>query len=83
MKYELTEKEILDFAKNVYEQAIGGYLDLKDATCESMLSKFLSGKKSIAMNTPLNLSQVVSLDGAFFGSTVVTNTDTIFTTRAS
>lgn len=84
MKYELSDAELLDFAKGVFETAVGSYLDLKDSTCESILSKFLEGKKSIASNTHLNLHQVVSLDGTFFGSSVITNTDnTIFTTRAS
>lgn len=46
-KYELTSKEIEDFAKQIYEVACAGYLDLKESTCAGMVNKFLLEKKVV------------------------------------
>ena len=52
--YKLTQEDLEDFAKKVYEEACYGYLDLKDSVCVGLVSTFLEGK-TIA-DTHLNTS---------------------------
>lgn len=45
--YKISENELDEFAKKIYETGSFGYLDLKDSTCESLLAEFLQGKQEM------------------------------------
>ncbi len=44
-KYVFTKDEILSFAKRIYAEACGGYMDLCDSSTEGMTEEFLAGKE--------------------------------------
>jgi hypothetical protein len=79
MTYLLTREELLEFSKIIYEQSIHSYLDLKDSTCERMLSNFLIDKKTSMPNTNLTMrtnSVSASQTPLFFNSDIYTITET-------
>lgn len=68
MKYSVTEKEVLEFAKRLYAEGFGGFMDLCDSSCEKMVQEFLEGKK-IESPTQLNLPVPnVSITSGLFGN---------------
>lgn len=44
ISYNLTQKQILDFALKIYEESTNGYLDLKESKCNKMVDDFLADK---------------------------------------
>ena len=42
----LSKQELIDFAKEIYSDSCAGYMDLKDATCQSKVDKLFDQKKS-------------------------------------
>jgi hypothetical protein len=83
MTYLLTREELLEFSKIIYEQSIHSYLDLKDSTCERMLSNFLIDKKTSMPNTNLTLrtGSVVVGQMDMFNSDVFTITDSFIVSQ--
>jgi hypothetical protein len=83
MTYLLTREELLEFSKIIYEQSIHSYLDLKESTCERMLSNFLIDKKTSMPNTNLTLrtGSVVVGQMDMFNSDVFTITDSFIVSQ--
>lgn len=54
MKYSVTEEQMLEFAKQLYAEGFGGFMDLCDSACQKMVSEFLEGKK-IELPTQLSM----------------------------
>mgnify|MGYP006282113973 CR=1 FL=1 len=75
MTYILTREELLQLAKEVYEQAAHGYLDLKDGSCERILSNFLLDKKSSAPNTNLFLNTNAVDTNSYLNAEIYTITE--------
>jgi hypothetical protein len=42
----LSKQELINFAKEIYSDSCAGYMDLKDATCQSKVDKLFDQKKS-------------------------------------
>lgn len=43
--YKISNDELIDFARKIYEEACGGYLDLKDVTCNRLVREFVDGRQ--------------------------------------
>ena len=67
--YKLTQEDLEDFAKKVYEEACYGYLDLKDSVCVGLVSIFLEGKT--IFDTNLNGSSYLGIPALNSGSNTV------------
>jgi len=80
MIYEISDKDLLDFSKLIYEEGQAGFVDLKESVCYAMMLKFLSDKKRICSVTNLNLnSSALTTDVANFSSEVYTIADRVYT----
>lgn len=80
MTYEISDKDLLDFAKLVYEEGESGFSDLKESACYALLIKFLSNKKRICSVTNLTLnSNTQTTDAVNFSSEVYTIADRVYT----
>jgi len=42
IQYQVTNEELIDFARKIYEEACSGYLDLKDSACDQMVRDFIN-----------------------------------------
>ena len=69
--YKLTQEDLEDFAKKVYEEACCGYLDLKDSVCVGLVSTFLEGKT--IFDTNLNGSSYLGIAALNSGSNTVSS----------
>jgi len=67
--YKLTQEDLEDFAKKVYEEACYGYLDLKDSVCVGLVSIFLEGKT--IFDTNLNGSSYLGIPPLNSGNNTV------------
>lgn len=43
--YKISNDELIDFARKIYEEACGGYLDLKNTTCDRLVREFIDGRQ--------------------------------------
>lgn len=43
--YKISNDELIDFARKIYEEACGGYLDLKDSVCSKLVRDFIDGRQ--------------------------------------
>lgn len=77
MTYSLTREELLQFAYKVYEQSAHGYMDLKESSCERLLSNFLLDKKTLLSNTTLNLSSSSVIAGQNMQADIFSLTETL------
>lgn len=59
MKYELTKEELEKFARDIYDEACCGYMDLKETVCEGLLEHFLADKKAIYSNNLLQNTNLI------------------------
>lgn len=46
-QYKITNEELTDFARKIYEEACCGYLDLKDSVCDRMVRNFIDGRQIV------------------------------------
>jgi len=53
-QYKITNEELIDFARRIYEEACCGYLDLKDSVCDRMVRDFIDGRQIISGMQPLD-----------------------------
>lgn len=44
-EYKITKESLLELTKKIYQESCNGYLDLAEATCESMIEEFLKDKE--------------------------------------
>lgn len=50
-QYKITKEELSNLAHDIYEEACGGYLDLKEAICDKIVMEFI--KKITPVNPPV------------------------------
>jgi hypothetical protein len=68
MKYTVTEDQMMEFAKKLYAEGFGGFMDLCDSVCQKMVVEFLEGKKN-ETSTQLNLpSPHVTVTTGWYGN---------------
>lgn len=80
MIYEISDKDLLEFAKLIYEEGEAGFDDLKESVCYALVLKFISDKKRICSVTNLNLNSSTHTNGvANFSSEVYTIADRVYT----
>ena len=59
MKYKITKEELEKFAKDLFDKAYYGYLDLKDSIIQKMMNDFLDSR-SVDANHILDASAIVA-----------------------
>lgn len=42
--YEISKDSLVELSKKIYEEACGGYMDLRDSACERIIEDFLADK---------------------------------------
>lgn len=77
MNYNLTREEIIQLAHMIFDQSVNSYLDLKESTCERLVSTFLLDKKTFHSNTHLNFSNGSIIAGASYQSEILTLTESL------
>lgn len=81
MTYILTKQQLLEFAHAVYEESVNGYLDLKESSCEKLVTNFLSDKKTSVNNTHLSLTTSSVTTSDIFTTDVFTISDGMSTNQ--
>lgn len=54
---EISKEELLDFAKQIYEESCNGYMDLKDSCCLKVVEDFYLKKQKEKVIFTLNNSK--------------------------
>jgi hypothetical protein len=78
IKLEFTKEELLDLAKNVYENSCNGYLDLKDSCCFKIVSDFYDKKQK--ENEKISLNKNKDFYNAIVSSTYLVSSTATSTT---
>lgn len=57
MNLLVSKQDLLAFAKKLYAEGFGGYMDLCDGVCEKLVEEFAVDKKTESAHTPLTMPQ--------------------------
>lgn len=66
-QYKITNEELVDFARRIYEEACCGYLDLKDSVCDRMVRDFIDGRQIISGMQPMDPVMVENYSNHYGG----------------
>jgi hypothetical protein len=61
--YKINKDSLLELSKRIYEEACGGYMDLRDSVCEKFIEDFLADKDNVKKLEDTNLDSL-SYSGA-------------------
>ena len=63
--YKISKDSLIELSKIIYEQACGGYMDLRDSACEKFIEDFLADKENVKKldDTNLDRHEYVGADG--------------------
>lgn len=68
--YKITDSELADLIRGIYEEACYGYMDLKESVCDRMLGDFLRGREVIAENPAPTPQFVPQVGGGSYSITI-------------
>ena len=55
--YKISKDSLIELSKRIYEEACGGYMDLRDSACEKFIEDFLADKEDVKKLDDTNLER--------------------------
>lgn len=55
--YQISKDSLVELSKRIYEEACGGYMDLRDSVCEKFIEDFLADKDDVKKIDDTNLNE--------------------------
>lgn len=55
--YQISKDSLIELSKRIYEEACGGYMDLRDSACEKFIEDFLADKDDVKKLNDTNLNE--------------------------